>query len=139
NANIQQQERALSSNAVLNAKNVGRGSGNTMTFRISSKASVKGVNVAGANATFRSSPEARGTLQRVTVNLPSAIAPNGNVSVTITYTFPVDTNTGLAAISPLNSQFLPLSFWYPAINTPYTVRGADTAPFRLTVPGSTMI
>ncbi|HEU4767022.1 MAG TPA: tetratricopeptide repeat protein, partial [Pyrinomonadaceae bacterium] len=35
--------------------------------------------------------------------------------------------------SPIATQFLPLSFWYPMPNTPYTVRGADTAPFRLTV------
>jgi tetratricopeptide (TPR) repeat protein len=31
------------------------------------------------------------------------------------------------------SQFLPLSFWYPTANTPFALRGADTAPFKLTV------
>ncbi len=111
-ANVQQPERTLNSTAVLNVRNVGRGSGNAPTFRIASKAVIKSVNIAGANATFRSSPEARGTLQRITVNLPAAIAPNGNVSVTIAYTLPVETNGGLAAISPLDSQFLPLSFWF---------------------------
>jgi Tfp pilus assembly protein PilF len=35
------------------------------------------------------------------------------------------------AISPIATEFLPLSFWYPMPNTPYSVRGADTAPFRL--------
>jgi Tfp pilus assembly protein PilF len=35
------------------------------------------------------------------------------------------------AISPIATQFLPLSFWYPLPNTPFSVRGADTAPFRL--------
>ena len=57
----------------------------------------------------------------------------------ISYSFPVESNTGLAAISPAGSQFLPLSFWYPAPNTPFTVRGADTAPVRLVVNGSGVI
>ncbi|HCX29005.1 MAG TPA: hypothetical protein DHU55_04415, partial [Blastocatellia bacterium] len=55
------------------------------------------------------------------------------------YTLPVESNTGLGAISPIGSQFLPLSFWYPAPNTPFTVRGADTAPFRLVVNGANVI
>ncbi|MCM3870780.1 MAG: tetratricopeptide repeat protein, partial [Pyrinomonadaceae bacterium] len=33
------------------------------------------------------------------------------------------------------AQFRPESFWYPAPNTPFTLRGGDTAPFRLTVNG----
>jgi TolA-binding protein len=55
--------------------------------------------------------------------------------VSVSYSLPVENNTGLAAISPLGSQFRPESFWYPAPNTPFTVRGGDTAPFRLTVNG----
>jgi tetratricopeptide (TPR) repeat protein len=46
---------------------------------------------------------------------------------------PVESNSGLASISPIETGFLPLSFWYPMPNTPYTMRGADTAPFHLTV------
>jgi hypothetical protein len=48
-------------------------------------------------------------------------------------------NSGLAAISPVVSQFLPLSLWYPAANTPFAVRGADYAPFRVTVNGANAI
>jgi Tfp pilus assembly protein PilF len=39
----------------------------------------------------------------------------------------------LNTISPAGSQFLPLSFWYPTPNSHYAPRGADFAPFRLTV------
>src|SRR5205085_4077732 len=39
----------------------------------------------------------------------------------------------LPAISPIATRFLPRSFWYPQPITPFTVRGADTAPFRLSV------
>jgi hypothetical protein len=138
-ANIQPAERTLNVNAIVSVKNVGRGSGSSPTFRINAKAAIKSVTVSGATAPFRSSPESRGSLQRVTITLPAAVAPNGNSNINISYTLPVESNTGLASISPINSQFLPLSFWYPASNTPFTVRGADMAPYRLTVTGANVI
>jgi tetratricopeptide (TPR) repeat protein len=138
-ANIQLADRTLNANAILNMKNVGRGSGTSLLFRINAKASIKSVTVGGATASFRVSPESRGSLQRVTITLPSATAPNSSISVNVSYTLPVESNTGLAAISPINSQFLPLSFWYPASSTPFTVRGADMAPYRLTVSGANVI
>jgi len=51
----------------------------------------------------------------------------------------VESNTGLAAISPIGSQFLPLSFWSPTPNTPFTARGGDTAPFRLVVNSGNVV
>ncbi|MCA1575731.1 MAG: tetratricopeptide repeat protein [Acidobacteria bacterium] len=132
-ANVQQAERTLNAVATLNATNVGGSAGRTLTVRLNSKASVKSVAVAGAAATFRPSTEPRGDLQKIEISLPAAVAPNGSTSVTVTYALPVESNTGLSAISPIGTQFLPLAFWYPMPNTPYTVRGADTAPFRLSV------
>ncbi len=139
NANVQQPERTLSVVAIVSATNVGRGVGSSFTFRINAKASIKAVTVAGANANFRTVPESYGNLQRVTVTLPSSIASNGPLVLSISYTLPVESNTGLAAISPISSQFLPLAFWYPAPNTPFTARGADTATFHLVVNGANVI
>lgn len=139
NANIQQPERALSAVAILSATNVGRGTGLSFTFRINSKASIKTATVGGATANFRTVAESYGNIQRVTVTLPSSVAPNGSLVINISYSLPVESNTGLAAISQLGSQFLPLSFWYPAPNTALTARGADTAPFRVVVNGSSVI
>ncbi len=133
NASVQQSERVLNSVATLTARNVGRGPGSTLTLRLNDKAAIKSVTVGGATANFRSSPETRGNLQRAAVNLPAPVPPDGVVTLTVTYSLPVENNTGLAAISAAGSQFLPLSFWYPAPNTPFSLRGADTAPFRLTV------
>ena len=133
NANIQQNERTLSAVATINATNVGGGPGRTLTVRLNSKASVKSVTVGGAAGSFRPGTEPRGDLQRIEIALPSSVAPNGNVTVAVTYALAVESNSGLTAISPIGTQFLPLSFWYPMPNTPYSVRGADTAPFRLTV------
>jgi hypothetical protein len=135
NASVQQTERALNAVANFTARNVGRAGGSSLTFRINGKAIVKSVTVGGANANFRSATETRGNLQRVVVTLPASVAPDGTVNLAITYTLPVESNTGLAAISASGSQFLPLSFWYPAPNTPFSIRGGDTAPFRLTVNG----
>jgi TolA-binding protein len=61
------------------------------------------------------------------------VAANGTVTAAVTYTYPVESNSGYVAISPIATQFLPLSFWHPMPNSPYSVRGADSAPFRLTV------
>ena len=140
-ANIQQAERILSAVAILSASNVGRGTGASFTFRITAKASVKSVTVGGATANFRSVPESFEIVKSMPalseicsgLLLPCRlrVAGGGTLVININYTLPVESNTGLAAISPTESQFLPLSFWYPLPNTLFTVRGADTAPFTV--------
>lgn len=125
--------RALQARALLTLRNVGRGAGTSLTLRIDPQAEIKSASVGGATAVFRASPEARTNLQRVTITLASAVAPDASVSVALDYRLPVATNSGLESVSPLGSQFLPASFWYPAANTSFALRGADTAPFRLTV------
>ena len=132
-ANVQQTERALNAVATISATNVGSGPGRTLTVRLNSKASVKSATVNGAAASFRPAPESRADLQRVEISLPASVAPNGSVTVAVTYVLPVESNTGFFAISPIATHFLPGSFWYPMPNTPFSVRGADTAPFRLSV------
>ena len=133
NANVQQAERTISVVATINATNVGGSPGRVMTVRLNNKASVKSVAAGGAASTFRPGAEPRGDLQRYEIALPAAVNPGSPASVTVNYTLPVEINTGLAAISPIGTQFLPLAFWYPMPNTPFTARGADSAPFRLTV------
>jgi hypothetical protein len=61
------------------------------------------------------------------------VNPASKATVAVTYSLPVESNGGAAAISPVATQFLPLSIWYPMPNTPFTVRGADTAPFHISV------
>ena len=128
-------DRALSAQAILSARNVGGGAGSTLSVRINSKAEVKNVIVGSATATFTSRPETRGNAQRITINLPSSVPSGGNVTVTVDYKLPVAENTAVAAISSIGSQFLPQSMWYPMANNAFAVRGADYAPFRLTING----
>src|SRR6266550_2584780 len=138
-ANVQQDQRLLAATALLNAVNVGRGVGSSFTFRINGKATIKSVTVGGASGNFRTVPESYGNLQRVTVTLPAQVTPGGSLALNVSYSLPVQSNTGLAAISAVGSQFLPMSFWYPAPSTPYTPKGPDTAPLRVVVSGSGMI
>ncbi|MGI8918801.1 MAG: tetratricopeptide repeat protein [Pyrinomonadaceae bacterium] len=133
NANVRQPERELSVAAILKARNVGNGPGNSFTFRLNPKATVRTVEVNGASTSFRSMTETRGNLLRTTATLAGAVAPNATITVNIAYSIPVEANSGLAAISPIGTQFLPGAFWYPIPNTPFTVRGADSAPFRIAV------
>lgn len=138
-ANIQQAARTLDATAIIQAKNVGRSQGTTLTFRLNTKAVVKSASVGGVNANFRVVPETQGNVQRVTTTLPRAVGAGESTTLTVNYTLPVETNTGLTAISPIASQFLPLSFWFPLPNSPFSVRGADTAPFKLTVNPANVI
>jgi tetratricopeptide (TPR) repeat protein len=132
-------ERALNTHAVVSLRNVGRGAGSSVSLRLNAKAEIKAVSVGGVAAAYRATPEARGGALRISVTLPAGVAPKESVDVVVDYRLPVEENSGLAAISPLSAQFLPLSLWYPQSNTPFAVRGADTAPFRLTVAGASAI
>ncbi len=133
NANVRQAERELSVVANLKARNVGNRAGNSFTFRLNPRATVRTVEINGAGANFRSMTETSGSLLRATATLATAVAPGGTITVNIAYSVPVEANSGLAAISPIATQFLPGAFWYPIPNTPFTVRGADTAPFRISI------
>src|ERR1700686_5277145 len=46
-------ERALNARATVSVLNIGRGSGSSLTLRISSKAEIKSVTVGGATASYR--------------------------------------------------------------------------------------
>ena len=131
--NVQPAERSINVAATLAATNIGGSPGRTFTVRLNSKAKINSVSINGTTTTFRPGQDPRGDLQRAEVSLTSAANPGSKTTVVINYSLPVESNTGLAAISIAGSQFLPLSFWYPMPNTPFTMRGADTAPFRLSV------
>jgi TolA-binding protein len=125
--------RTLAARATLNARNVGQGAGTTFTVRVNPAAEIKSATVGDAVARFISRVEPRTKLQQVTVTLPAAVAPGAGLKISFDYTLPLQTNSGLAAISNEGAQFLPLSFWYPSPNSTFSPRGADIAPVRLTV------
>ncbi|HZH34335.1 MAG TPA: hypothetical protein VEX64_05805, partial [Pyrinomonadaceae bacterium] len=130
-------DRNLSAKATVSLKNVGRGAGATVTFRINQKAEIISAKIGASDAGFRKTVDDKlGNLQRFTVTLQGSIQPDGAATVTIDYRIPVAENSGLIAISSVGSQFLPLSNWFPTPNNPYSPRGADYAPFNLNVSGA---
>jgi len=137
--NVQQAERQLSVVATLKATNIGGSPGRTFTIKLHSKAKISSVTVNGAPANFRPGNDPRGDLMRAEVSLTGAASPNTSATLVVSYTLPIESNSGTAAISPVGTQFLPLSIWYPTPNTPYTLRGADTAPFRISVNLSSVV
>jgi tetratricopeptide (TPR) repeat protein len=130
-------DRNLSARATLNLQNIGTGAGSRLTLRIHEKAEVTSVTINNSNATFNKiADEKLGArpVQRFVVNVPN-VQPNANITVTVNYNLKIEENSGLNAISPVSSQFLPLSFWYPTPNSHFASRGADFAPFSLAVNG----
>jgi hypothetical protein len=125
-------DRNLAVKTKINARNVSSRPASTMTLRISPNAEISAVTVSGSTAEFSKREEKIGTgsLQQLVVRMPS-VAPNGDVAVEVTYRLNQKDNSGLAAISPTGSQFLPLSFWYPTPNSWFFARGADYAPKRI--------
>jgi hypothetical protein len=136
NAALPQSEtdRFLTVKAALDLKNVSGAAGSRLTLRISDKAEISAVRVNTAAADFTKSEEKVGSrnLQRIVMRVPT-VQPNQTFSVAVDYRLKVDENSGLNALSPIGSQFLPLSFWYPTPNSWYFARGADFAPVRLQV------
>src|SRR5215213_7818191 len=131
-------DRFLNVRAVLNLRNASASPASSLTLRISPAAEVSGVKANGATADFSKGEEkvGSGTLQRIILRGVSAPA-GGNLAVEVTYKLKVDVNSGLSALSPVGSQFLPLSFWYPTPNSWFFARGADFAPIRLQVTAPT--
>jgi tetratricopeptide (TPR) repeat protein len=54
----------------------------------------------------------------------------------VDYKLEVKENSGIASLSPVSSHFLPMSFWYPTPNSWFFARGADSAPFSISVAGA---
>ncbi len=131
-------DRNLTVKAVLTLKNVSSSAGSRLTLRISPDAEVSAVKVNDATADFTKGEEKIDTesLQRIVLKIPLT-QPNQTFNVAVDYKLNVKESSGLNALSPAGSQFLPLSFWYPTPNSWYFARGADFAPFRLQVNSST--
>lgn len=128
-------DRDLDVTANLNLKNIKDRSYSKVTLRLSDQAVVSAVQVNGSNTDFSKGEEKIGgnrKLQRVIVRMPTVPA-GGTVTVTVNYKFNVKANSGLNALSPVGSQFLPLSHWYPTPTSWYFSGGGDFAPINLKV------
>ena len=129
-------ERGVSARATISARNVGGSAGRTLTLRLNPAAKVESATVGGAAVRFTAGRDARAQLQTAQLALPAPVAVGGTLTATLDYRLPVAENTGLASVTPLGIQFLPLSYWYPTPNTTFAPRGPDYAPVRLRFSGA---
>ena len=128
-------DRNVNIKAGLTLKNISGSSGSRLTLRISESADVSAVKVNNSTADFSKGLEKINetqNLQRIIVRLPS-IQANASFTVEVDYKLNVKENSGLSAVSPIGSQFLPLSFWYPTPTSWFFAGGADFAPFKLQI------
>lgn len=128
-------DRSMTSKAQVTMRNVSGKIASSLTLRISQLAVISAVAIDGKTTDFTKGEEkygSAGTLQRIAMRFPG-IAPDGVLTVTVDYKMNVKDNSGLSALSPVGSQFLPLSFWYPTPTSWFFARGADFAPFTVKV------
>ncbi len=132
-------DKTLSANATLTLQNVGATPRSRVTLRINQAAEVISTKIGTQDGVFIKDKDEKindvSSLQRIIVNFPN-VPPNSVVNITVEYKLKVAENSGLQAISPVSSQFLPLSFWYPTPNNWFAPSGADYAPVNLTVNGA---
>ncbi|HWS87989.1 MAG TPA: tetratricopeptide repeat protein [Pyrinomonadaceae bacterium] len=128
-------DRSIAARATISARNVGGAAGRTLTLRLNTAAKIESASVGGQTASVNPGKDAAAQLQTAQIALPAPVPVGGSVTATLDYRLPVAENTGLAAVTPLGLQFLPLSQWYPSPNSPIAPRGADYAPVKLTFTG----
>ncbi len=128
-------DRNMTNKAVLTLKNVSGKFASSLTLRISPLAIVSSIKVNDATADFSKSEEkigSGGSLQRLAMRFPG-VSPDAQLTAVVEYKLSVKENSGLNALSPAGSQFLPLSYWYPTPTSWFFARGADFAPFSIKV------
>ncbi|MEZ5306749.1 MAG: hypothetical protein R2684_06325 [Pyrinomonadaceae bacterium] len=129
--------RSMKCLAAIEVKNQSSRPFGTVSLRINEKAKIDSALSNGQKAEFTLGLEKineRQNLQKVQLRIPS-VASNASATVVLNYSLPVASNSGIEALSPAGSQFLPFSYWYPTPTSWYYPGGGDFAPFALRVKG----
>ncbi len=123
----------------IDVKNISGRPANSLTLRMTSSATITAVRIGGSSADFSPAQENVGgaRLQRFAMRI-APVAANATVSAEVDYTVKPGDNSGLMAVSPWSTQFLPMSFWYPTPTSWFFPRGADYAPFRVQLTGGSL-
>lgn len=127
--------RIVTVRAILSVRNVSGSPASSLTLRISPSAQITAVRVNEATADFTKAEEKvnpSATLQRVGIRFASVPA-EAVVTATVDYNLDIKENSGVAAVSSVGGQLLPLGFWYPTPNSWFFTKGADSAPVRIKV------
>ncbi len=133
-ARIDLNTSTLETRAALTVSNLGQTPKSRLYFRLNKLAKVTSATVNGASAKVDTSDDRRVTaLSQVIVTPASPLAPGAKATVEISYNIQVPESTVLTAVDPGEVVMTPDSVWFPMPSTMFTIYGATTAPFTLTV------
>ncbi|HWP45195.1 MAG TPA: hypothetical protein VNO14_18275, partial [Blastocatellia bacterium] len=133
-ASIDPAQSALDARASIAITNLGQSPKSRIYLRLTRLAKISSITVGGAPARFDLSDDHRvTTLSQVVVSPQTPVAAGGKAVIDVSYRIEAPESTPLIAIYPGEVLMLPDSVWVPAPSTAFTMYGAPTAPFTLSV------
>jgi hypothetical protein len=139
NARVDAAANALDVRAALEVTNPSPAPKAKLYFRLLKLAKVSSATVNGTAAQVDATDDRRvTTLSQLAITPQSALAAGGKATVEVSYRIEVPEATGLVSISPMEVMLAPESVWVPSPTTAFSLTGATTAPFTLTVTNSNL-
>jgi aminopeptidase N len=125
---------AIDARASLAITNLAQSPKSRIYLRLAKLAKISSVTVGGAPAEFEATEDRRvTTLSQVVISPRTPVPAGGKATIDVSYRIEVPESTPLAAVYPGEVLMLPESVWFPMPSTMFTIYGATTAPFTLTV------
>jgi hypothetical protein len=139
NARVDAAAGALEVRAALDVANLGQTPKPKLYFRLTKLAKVTAVTIGGAAAQFETADDRRvNALNQLIITPQASMAAGGKATIEVSYRIEVPEASGVIAISATEVLLVPDSVWVPMPSTAFALTGATTAPFSLTVSGSSL-
>jgi hypothetical protein len=107
-------------------------------FRLTKLGKVSVASVNGAGARIETSDDRRvNALNQIIVIPTTPLAAGASAKVDFTYLIEAQDSTPTAAVTPGEVLMTPEAVWFPMPSTMFTMYGATTAPFNLTITTAT--
>jgi hypothetical protein len=133
-ANIDAAASAMDVRASIVISNLAQSAKSKLFFRLTRLAKVGSATVNGANAPFESTEDRRvTTINQISITPQAPVGPGAKATVEISYRLESPESNPLASIYPGEVLMTPESVWVPMPSTMFTLYGATSAPFSLTV------
>lgn len=133
-ARIDLGQSALDVRAAVTISNLSQTPKSRLYFRLTRQAKINTASVGGTQAQFETTEDRRvATLNQVTLTPASPLGGGANTTVELAYRIEAPESNTLIAVYPGEVLLSPESIWVPMPSTPFTLYGATTAPFTLTV------
>lgn len=137
NARIDTAGSAVDARATLSISNLGQSPKPKVFLRLTRLAKVSSATVDGASAQVDTSEDRQvTTLNQIVITPQSPIGPGAKATIEVTYR--IEAPESAASIYIYSGEVLltPESLWFPMPSTMYALYGSTTAPFTLTLSGS---